>query len=626
MGVPFEKLNSDQKNAVKATGKRILVLAGPGTGKTEVLAHRIRHLIKERNVNPSEILAITFTMKAAREMQNRLKEFSDINSSKVRILTIHGECWRILCKNSTEKKIIADTDEEMMILQDTIEDLKLNKKYKELNEIQKKIGLCKANNKLPEDFGDLNSEFVRIFKKYEELMQFNKAIDFSGILTTVIRLFNDTEILKKLHKTIRYILVDEYQDINKAQFEFIKSLCSDETELFCVGDDDQSIYSWRGATPDFILNFERDFSGSRLLELKETRRCSENILKAALNLISKLKDGKRKVKNMYAYNKDGDPIYILKSSSEIQEALWTSKWIKSQLTKKNLEPQDIAILCKDLELAQYVVSELKKEKVPVEYWKEGALFKDKEVKIIISHLKVIVNPNNNLALRRCLSKIPLIGQKRISEIRKEAQNTGKSLWNILPKKCNTQKLHKWQLNLKQFIEWVKELRKKMNNEPVGFFIREITDRISLSKDNKYIEKLKNMPPDLSKMSVRKFIDEIVIKRNLDITGGGAEPEEERNAVAVMSMHSSKGLTFKVVFILGMEEGIFPKNNSNVDDEERRLFYVAMTRAKQKLFLCTAIRRKGRPAQGISFYDKPSVFFDDILPCKIQKIHNYKTAR
>jgi len=467
-----------------------------------------------------------------------------------------------------------------------------------------------------------DGNLLSIYRKYEELMEFNKVIDFGGILTDTLRLFSDSEILGKCRKNTKYILVDEYQDINQAQFEFIKSLCTEDTELFCVGDDDQSIYGWRGAKPDFILNFKKDFIDAKELSLDETRRCSENIIKAALNLISKIPGNKRRPKTIGAYSKGGAPVYILKSSSEVQEARWIAGWIKNEIFKKQISPQEILIICRDIELAKDVVSELKKRNIPVEYWREGAMFKDREVKDIFAHLRVIVNPEDNLALRRCLlsKSVRNVGAKRVSYFRKEAQRLNRPIWDILLSNYNCSRAKKWERNIFEFIKWIKGLMNK--DTSVGNLIDEIIKRLHPSEDNRHIEKLKKLVQALSDISLKKFLNEIVIKRRLDIIEGGPEPEEEGKAVAVMSMHSSKGLTYRIVFILGMEEGIFPRNNSKIDDEERRLCYVAMTRAKEKLFLCTAKRRKGRPAKGVNFFDTPSKFLEDILPCEAQIIDNH----
>lgn len=621
MGVSFEKLNKSQKKAVKTEEQRIFILAGPGTGKTEVLAHRIRFLVKDKNVDPDKILAVTFTTKAAQEMAKRLKEFQDFDPTNVRILTIHGECWKILCQDLSDEMFIAGDDETTTVLKDVFEDLGLRKSGKELDKIKKDIELKKADNKLPDDLNDSSTELLDIFKSYENLMRFNKAIDFGGILTNTNRLFKNQRFLESCQQKTKNLLVDEYQDINQAQFEFIHSLCYENSGLFCVGDDDQSIYGWRGAKPDFILNFEQDFNDTKVLSLEESRRCSENILTAAINLISKISENKRKSKTIYAYSKNGEPIYILKSSSEIQEAIWVAEWINQEISNGHLTPKEIAIICRDIELAKHVVSELRTKKVPVEYWREGALFKDPVVKDIFAHLKVIIKPQNNLALRRCLLSKTLedIGEKRVADLRKKAQELNKSIWDILLSNNNQSKLKKWQVNLTKFAQWVQELVHVAKDKPAKVLIDKIIEKMELKEENEHIQKLKNLA-QTSDISVKKFLDE-VIKRRLDLAEGGPEPEKGGEAVAVMSMHSSKGLTYRVVFILGMEEGIFPRNNVNISDEERRLCYVAMTRAKEKLLLCFAKRRKGRPAKGFNFFDTPSKFLEDILPCETQTICN-----
>ncbi len=618
MGVPFKDLNELQKKAVIATGRRILVLAGPGTGKTEVLGQRTNHLIKQRRVNPSKILAITFTMKAAQEMRNRLKEFRGSEFRKVRILTIHGEAWGILNQNSSDKIDIADDDESKMVMKDAFNELDLEHSPNNLRDSRQKIEMLKADNILPEDMDVQNNGIFRLYQEYEKLLHFNKVTDFGGILTTTLCLLGNGENLKKCHDQTKYILVDEYQDINKAQFEFIRSLCHRNSELFCVGDDDQSIYRWRGGKPDFILDFEEDFDDAQSLPLEESRRCSGNILTAALNLIS---NNKRNPKKLYSNKKNGDPVYILKSSSEIQEARWIAYSIKKKTENKQIKPSEIAIICRDTDLASHVVGELKKLRVPVEYWKEGALFKDRQIKDIFAHLKVVANPNNNLALRRCLlsKSIENIGDQRVDELRKKALEQNKPIWDILQAIKAQASSMKWEMNIVSFVKWIEEL--KTYDSDIRAVIHKIIEKLKPPEDDKNIQKMKNMLENLSKKSVKWFLREVVIKRRLDFADGGPEPEDKGEAVAVMSMHSSKGLTYRIVFIVGLEEKIFPKSDSNLE-EERRICYVAMTRAKEKLFLCHASRRKGRAAQGFGLYHKRSRFIDEITPCETKTINNF----
>lgn len=625
MTVPFENLNKEQQTAVTYTGKRkVLVIAGPGTGKTEVLGHRIRWLVEDEEIDPCNILAITFTVKAAEEMLNRLKEFQNLNLSEIRVLTIHGEAWRIVCKNKLEKLTIVDGDEAKILLQDAVDDLGLL--TLQIKQIKRQIELSKANNKLPENLEE-NGNFQAVYRKYEELMEFNKVTDFGGILTDVLRLFRDCRLVNECQKNTHFILVDEYQDINQAQFDFIKSLCTDNTNLFCVGDDDQSIYGWRGSKPDFILNFKHDYTESEELPLKESRRCSENILNAAANLIAQLPKNKRRPKELKAVCSGGDPIQILKSSSEIQEAFWITGWIKTELSNKQLSHSDILIICRDIELAKIVVAELRKKEIPVEYWREDAIFKDPDIKDIFAHLRVVANPEDNLALRRCLSSrsVELIGHTRISNFRIKAQKENRPIWDVVLTTINGRGIKKWEKNVANFIRWIKEIQINLKNYSVEMLIDKIIERLKPTTNNESILTLKNFVKGQQDITLKQFLDEFVKKRRLDINEGDSEIDDTGEAVTVMSMHSSKGLTYKVVFVLGLEEEIFPKVNSNID-EERRLCYVAITRAKEKLFLCTAKRRKGRAAQGLGFYNNSSQFIADICTGKnkvvVKEIDNY----
>ena len=297
------------------------------------------------------------------------------------------------------------------------------------------------------------------------------------------------------------------------------------------------------------------------------------------------------------------------------------------------KPQDVAIICRDLELAKYVIPELKKRNVPVEYWREGAMFKDQEVKDLIAHLRVIVNPNDNLALRRCLLSRSLerVDKGCVRILRKKAQKLDKTIWDILRTLSGYPELKTWKSHLGEFVLWMKELKNAGQDQPASNIIDKITERMG-SSDNIYLEKLKRIAKNLGHINVKSFLERIILRRRLDLANGGPEPDEERDAVAIMSMHSAKGLTFKIVFILGLEEGILPREKSDIE-EERRLCYVAMTRAKIALFLCKANRRKGRPVRGFKLlYKQPSQFLSQILPCKFKRIPNrpikklkYRTA-
>lgn len=620
MSVPFDKLNSSQQQIVRYPVGKLLVLAGPGTRKTEVLTHRIAHLTMQENFPSEEILAITFSRKAANEMSKRLESFDGLEGDPPRASTLHAEALRVLGRiEDSSNFIIANDDETLLLLKDAAEDCGRKLGHKELRNVRDWIRIQKAKNSLPGDIVDDDMQvYNEIYERYEELLTFNRAIDLDGLALKVVRaLHRNGSSSSSYLPPVKCLLVDEYQDINQVEFMFIQLLAKDAEDLFVVGDDDQSIYGWRGADPAIIREFEITFQGAQVKPLEESIRCPGHILSGAQAIISE--DSAARQKNTRSVKGEGTPILVLYSSSEIREAQWIADWIERQVSTGIIELRDIAILCNPIKLADDVVSQLHRRGLKVTYWKSGGIFKDKSIRDILAHIRIFLDRNDNLALRRCLrtGTGKGIGDKGIRKLRQIAEKEDQSLWYVLMHATEYEELRYWWPPFEQFVTTIDTLQSGFTQLKLDEIIDQIARKLG-SPIRDSVDQLKNfarlLPPSTD---LQEFLKEINQNRGLDLAEGGAEPEENENAVAVMSMHSAKGLTFDVIFLLGCDEGTLPNQTQDIN-EQRRLCYVAMTRARKELFLCHARRRTIRGMQ----FPSPSPFVLKI-PSKHKKmIKNY----
>jgi len=605
--VPFDKLYPKQKKVIQHKAGPLLVLAGPGTGKTEVLTHRIAYLVNKHNINPKTILAITFSRKAAKEMAERLMDFEGFEENKPRISTIHAEALHLLSGLWDDKLFLLDNNETKWLIMDAARDIGLNLGARELKKLENEIAICKAKNLLPNEIPCINTRtnwLINLYKRYEELLSFNRAIDLNGLVMKTVRLLSSGDFVTKLE----HICVDEYQDINESEFKFIQILAKNVTSLFVVGDDDQSIYGWRGANPNIIRRFSKDFpNGKEVLE--ESHRCTDHILQGAQAIVSK--DPQYQPKPLYSVKGSGLPIRVLISKSWTVEALWIADWIQNSISKGLYEPQKIAILCKALKLADFLAEQLRINKLDYVYWRPSGLFTLDVIRDILAHVRLLVDKEDNFALRRCIRTATGrgLGETATYAIRKIAEKFSCSFWDSMVNANKHSKLQRWHNHINRFVSIVNELEEKSLDLELDKTLHLIAKEIGAT-NKRGVSKLedfaKTLEPDTG---LKELLSKVNKNRGLDLAGGTAEPEEEKPAVQIMSMHAAKGLTFDVVFILGMDEDIFPDSHQDLN-EQRRLCYVAMTRAKKELFLCCAQARKGPPARGLSFYC-PSRFVNDI---------------
>lgn len=578
------------------------MLAGPGTGKTEVLAHRIIHLISNFGALPQEILAVTFSRKAATEMRERVAGPLGAVAENIRISTLHAEALRLLHGMHGAPRFFVSDMEAHLLMQDSIEDTGFANLAK-VKSCQDWVRLRKAEHLRPGQVTptDSNSQMMKsVYNRYEELLTFNRSADLDSIVGRAVDLLPTVNGPNNPASYIKYLLIDEYQDINECEHKLIHLLAEFASKIFFVGDDDQSIYGWRGANPSIIRNYELDFLGN-IDSLEESTRCTNNILRAAISIVSH--DSGYVSKILRSTKGDGRPVQVLHSSTETLEANWISQRIRGRVSNGEWEAKRIAIICRRPDLADPVVARLRRDGIESVYWRAGDILRDEAVQGIVATLRVILDTEDNLAIRLCLAtKLGKgIGNRALSSIRGLAERQKLSLWQVLKTADKFSELKRWQSPFKHFVKSSEEIIAAAEDLSLGAAVELVAKSLG-THSREAAKKLKaaadQLPPE---SGLSDFVDELHKNRSLDLAGGTAEPtKDDENAVSVLSMHASKGLGFDVVFILGMEDGSLPSNNQDLD-EQRRLLYVAMTRAKNELYLCTSQSRAGPPARGFQLY-------------------------
>ncbi len=616
MSISYNQLSTSQKRVVSHSARTLLVLAGPGTGKTEVLTHRIIHLINSLHALPQEILAVTFSRKAAKEMKDRVSTSLGVDAENIRISTLHAESLRILGGAHAASKFLASDDEVRMLMQDAIDDTGVS--GMNLGECQTWVRLRKAESRLPAEIvpnDDSTADMKKIYTRYEELLDFNRANDLDSLVLRVLRVLPGIEEESDPTSYIKHLLVDEFQDINEGERQLIHVLSQHASTIFAVGDDDQSIYSWRGADPTIIRNFAADFAGQVEI-LQESNRCTDHILQGAKVIASNASG--YIPKSLVSARGLGEPIHILSSRSENSEAFWIAREISGRLSAREWSLARIAIICKRLDLADPLVKRLRREGINNILWAPKGVTSDESVGEVMSHLRVLADQSDNLAVRRCLEgrSGAGLGKKGVTELRLIAESGKKSLWATAKDAANQPKLRKWSLALQRFCHTVETLLTQTAGLNPPDTIRRVVDRLRM-RQTPIVANLMQFATSLQELSVSGFVDEVQKNRSLDLAGGASEPSAGNSqSLSIMSMHASKGLTFDTVFILGMENGILPDFRGD-DGEQRRLLYVAMTRARNSLYLCTSKRR----IIGRTNFFTPSRYISEIPAEHLSEISN-----
>lgn len=613
-------LNEKQKEAVEWPDGPMLVLAGAGSGKTRVLTTRLAYLVNERNISPYNILAITFTNKAAKEMKERAYRMLGKDAYHMQISTFHSFGLLLIRENyeklGFEKNFtILDSDDSLTVIKKILKDMDLDTKIYNPRAIRNKISSAKnelIDSKYYSRF--VNSEYdeivLSVFEKYEQKVVKNNSMDFDDLLLLPIKLFKENpDILEKYQERFKYILVDEYQDTNEAQYILIKMLSKKYQNICVVGDLDQSIYGFRGANFRNILNFEKDYPKAKVIPLEENYRSTGNILNVANDIIKHNKQ--RKEKNLWTRNDDGPKIKYHRAYDEKDEANYVMEEIK-KLIISGEEKANIAVLYRTNAQSRNMEEALLKENIPYKVVGSFYFYNRKEIKDLISYLKLIYNSNDDVSLMRIIN-VPKrqIGPKTIENLASKAVGEGVSLYEAIDSGK--------ELEFKKLIERIKKESEDISlTELVELILTEsgmrrelesaktLEAEVRLENLEEFKSITKNFEENNGVISLEEFLLEISLVSDME------EHKNNNDVITLMTIHSAKGLEFDHVFIIGLEEGLFPHVNSmdSADEveEERRLCYVAVTRAKKTLTLVNAERRM---LYGNTNCNPPSRFIGEI---------------
>ncbi len=630
----LDGLNKEQKTAVLHNEGPLLILAGAGSGKTRVLTNRIAYLIKEQGVFPSNILAITFTNKAAREMRERIENLIGDLSNDMWVGTFHSICIRIL-RRDIEKLgydrsfVIYDTQDQQVVIKECIKELNINEKNFPPKSVLENIG--KQKNELIDaaHFEKLYASDFRLGKisklytLYQKKLKSNNALDFDDIIMYTIKLFKEyPEVLNFYQRKFRYVLVDEYQDTNTAQYMLVRKLSEAHGNLCVVGDDDQGIYSWRGANIRNILDFEKDFNGCKTVKLEQNYRSTQTILDAA-NHVIKNNTG-RKFKSLWTDNEGGNKIVMCENDNEHEEALYTAREIQRLIKDEGRKFKDFAVLYRINAQSRVLEEMFMREGLPYKIVGGQKFYDRKEIKDIIAYLRLIQNPADNVSLKRVIN-VPKrgIGDTTVETAEDLAFESGVSIFSIVSAADECPALKRAASKLNNFATMILKLRTMKENMGIADLLEMVVDDTGILREYEIentveaqsrienIKELKSVAIEFEKQSednsLEEFLAHISLVSDLD------NLEEEQDYVVLMTMHSAKGLEFPVVFIPGMEEGVFPGYRAITEgpdqlEEERRLCYVGITRAREKLYLSNA---RFRTLFGNSSYNKPSRFLSEI---------------
>ena len=610
----LEGLNDKQYEAITNTDGPCLVIAGAGSGKTKVLTHKIAYLISEKDVKPWNILAITFTNKAANEMKTRVEALVGDIAKDMWIGTFHSICVRILRKQIDRigfntDFIIFDTSDQKTLMKQIIKSQNLDDKIYSDRSVLYEISNAK-NEMLDSDAytarvkGDFRKEKIaELYEIYQKKLKENNAIDFDDIINFTIKILMDNpDLLEYYSNKFKYVLVDEYQDTNKAQFTLVTLLASKYGNITVVGDNDQGIYSFRGADITNILNFEKDFPGTKIIKLEQNYRCTQNILNAANEVI---KNNETKYeKKLWTSNEKGNLPKVFRGDNEYDEANYIVRQINTLKMEEYYKYSDFAILYRMNSQSRSIEDILRREDIPYKIVGGLKFYERKEIKDIIAYLRLIQNTSDNLSLTRIINEPKRgVGKTSLDNIDAISASNGISMYEVI-KNADSYGLNRVFANTREFINTIEELKSKKDEIKISELIKATlnqtgyTKALELENTVEAETRLQNLDEFLTVAiefeeesadnSLSEFLEGITLSSDLD------GMEETEDSVTLMTLHSAKGLEFPVVFLVGMEEGIFPGYKSIGEpkelEEERRLCYVGITRAKENLFMTCSRQR------------------------------------
>ena len=624
-----DSLNDRQKEAVVNTDGPMLILAGAGSGKTKVLTTKVAYLIEEKNIDPNNILAITFTNKAAKEMKERIFKLEGNSAFYIQISTFHSFGLKILKENCEllgyEKNFtILDSDDSLSIIKKIMKELNIDANKYNPKAIKNVISNNKNEIIDPEKYSlYVNTDFdeiaLEVYRKYEKSLKINNAVDFDDLLILPLKLFNNNPgVLQKYQEKYKYVFIDEYQDTNEPQYILSKMISAKYKNITVVGDADQAIFTWRGANYKNILNFENDYKDAKVVLLEENYRSTKTILNAANNVIKNNKV--RKEKNLWTQNEEGSKITYYKAFDEKDESNYVVNEIK-KLMEKGVNPKDICVLYRANAQSRTVEEAFLTSNISYNIVGSYAFYNRKEIKDLIAYLKLIYNNKDDVSLLRVINYPKRgIGNKAIENLAIKSNVLDKSLYEVIDSGK--------ELDFKNMIE---EIKKEESHLTLTELIDMVLDKSGMKKsleDEKSIEadiRLENLEEFKSIAKAMEINEGIVsLEELLDKLALVSDVSEQKNdnedKVTLMTMHAVKGLEYDYVFIVGVEEGLFPHNNSLESndelEEERRLCYVAITRAKKKLYLINA---RSRILYGKVSSNVPSRFINEISDEYIETI-------
>ena len=627
----LDTLNPAQREAVEKTEGQVLILAGAGSGKTKVLTTRIAYLIEDKGVQAPNILAITFTNKAANEMRERVEQNIGPETKDMWISTFHSCCVRILRKDINKigynrSFVIYDSADQVTLVKDCLKELNLSDKVFEPKAVISAISGAKDKLYTPKQFKDINMadnrmvKIADIYALYQDRLKRNSALDFDDLILKTVELFKaNDEVLAYYRSRFRYIMVDEYQDTSKAQYELIKLLAREHQNICVVGDDDQSIYGWRGADIRNILEFEKDYDNVHVVKLEQNYRSTQVILDAANKVISN--NIERKRKKLWSEKKEGELIKIQLTGSEIEEADFIADSIAQIARKENRPYKDFAVLYRANAQARPVEDALNRSQIPYNIYGGTKFYERKEIKDLLAYLRVIQNPQDDISIKRIIN-VPRrgIGLRTIEKIEDRANLKQESIYSVLIDiETNSDISTKARASISGFVDIIGTLRTIKEVYPVSKLIEKVLDTTGYMDElveirNKNEKDLTGKGEEAQDRidNLREFIsialefessnDDTYENKDLEtfLTSialtSESNDEEDNDRVSLMTIHTSKGLEFPVVFLTGMEEGLFPisraiKSMSDSQiEEERRLCYVGITRAKEELYMSLTEKR------------------------------------
>ena len=632
-------LNKEQCEGASTINGQVLILAGAGSGKTRVLTYRMAHMIEDLGIPPYKILAITFTNKAAKEMKDRVKALVGVRADTMWISTFHSTCVRILRREADKigyKKnfTIYDTSDQKTLITDCMKKLNIDSKDIEAKEILGKIGRAKDRMQGPESYkrefesNYRENKIADVYIMYQKSLKENNAMDFDDLISKTVELFKkNPDVLEFYQNKFQYIMVDEYQDTNGAQYEFVKLIANKYKNLCVVGDDDQTIYTWRGADISNILGFEKDYPDCKVIKLEENYRSKGNILNAA-NVVIK-NNAYRKSKTLRTEQEDGSKIKIYRAFDDKSESDFVAKTIADLKYKENRKNEDFAILYRTNAQSRLFEETLRRRGIAYKIIGGTKFFDRKEIKDMLCYLKVIVNPQDDISLKRIIN-VPKrsIGDTTISKVETFANDFDLDLWDALLAVRGIPTLTpRNATSIEKFTELMESFMDMKDNMPVSQLIETIledTGYLTQLKNSKDIEdrsRVENLQElvsdavDFENTSEDKSLEAYLEKISLVQDTDKLEDEEEgEGSVVLMTIHSAKGLEFPVVFMVGMENGIFPSmgdlEKEDQMEESRRLCYVAITRAKEYLYMTSAEVRR---VFGRTVSYSQSDFIDEVSP-------------